>query len=180
MSGADRQQLPKHILKDRDRNGNVRYYYRRPGHKMIRIRAEPGTPAFDELYNTYRTASAEAYPVDDKSAVYFFRQGRKIKIGFSTNPMSRLRTLQIGAHVRIEFYYSTPGGRDLERKLHKEFAQFRVAGEWFLFAPEIRDWIDQDERRRRTYLKQMASGLRGMRPISVARCDTIPKTGKNS
>jgi integrase len=40
----------RYVSEDRDRHGNVRVYLRLPGQPKVRLRAEPGTPAFDELY----------------------------------------------------------------------------------------------------------------------------------
>jgi hypothetical protein len=36
----------KYVWEDRDRNGNVRLYVAVPGRKKVRIREQPGTPAF--------------------------------------------------------------------------------------------------------------------------------------
>lgn len=60
-----------HILRDKDRHGNVRFYVRIHGRKMIRLREEPGSPAF---LNEYTAALAaikagvpppNAHPVTD-------------------------------------------------------------------------------------------------------------------
>lgn len=40
---------PKYVVFDPDRHGNPRYYFRRSGRK-VRLRSEPGTPAFDLEY----------------------------------------------------------------------------------------------------------------------------------
>jgi integrase len=45
-----RVNLP-YLVIDRDRYGNVRYYFRRKGQKKIRIRFEPGDPEFLDAYN---------------------------------------------------------------------------------------------------------------------------------
>ncbi len=39
-----------YLLVDRSRHGQVRYYVRMPGKKMVRIRAEPGTAEFVDAY----------------------------------------------------------------------------------------------------------------------------------
>lgn len=49
-----------YLLRDRDRHGNRRIYYRRPGRKMIRIYAEPGTPEFLDEYKRARDAVTPA------------------------------------------------------------------------------------------------------------------------
>ena len=40
-----------YLAKDRDRHGNVRFYFRRKGHKKIRINARPGTADFQAAYD---------------------------------------------------------------------------------------------------------------------------------
>ena len=45
----------KHVVEDKDRHGNVRLYYRRPGHKKVRLREKPGT---DEFLAEYRAAAS--------------------------------------------------------------------------------------------------------------------------
>lgn len=37
----------RNVVKDTDRHGNVRWYYREPGKKKIRLRGEPGTDEFN-------------------------------------------------------------------------------------------------------------------------------------
>ena len=44
------------LCKDRDRHGNVRYYFRRDG-KKTRIRARPGTLEFQTEYDAFLEAS---------------------------------------------------------------------------------------------------------------------------
>lgn len=39
-----------YVVEDRDRHGNVRLYFRRPGQQKVRIRETPGTEAFEKRY----------------------------------------------------------------------------------------------------------------------------------
>jgi hypothetical protein len=83
--------------------------------------------------------------------VYFIKAGRRIKIGFSTNPAMRLSTIRAGAckvpsglntsNARILALES--GGRLREAELHRQFAHLREAGEWFRGAPDLTAYIDQ-------------------------------------
>jgi integrase len=50
-----------HLLQDRDRHGNRRVYFRRRGHKMVRIYEKPGTPEFMATYNRL-VATTDAQP----------------------------------------------------------------------------------------------------------------------
>lgn len=52
-----------------------------------------------------------------------------IKIGRSMNPRGRLSSIQCGSGVKLELIAIID--RDVERKLHKRFAEYRQVGEWF-------------------------------------------------
>ncbi len=54
MADSFKIELP-HIMRDKDRHGNVRFYVRIHGRKMVRLREEPGSPAF---LNEYTAALA--------------------------------------------------------------------------------------------------------------------------
>lgn len=60
-----------------------------------------------------------------QSVVYYVRIGDRVKIGFTTNIKQRLSGLRIydADHVLA----TEPGGRDLERRRHQEFADERVS-----------------------------------------------------
>jgi integrase len=45
----------KHITEDRDRNGNIRLYYRKRGQPKVRLREKPGTNAFLAEYELARS-----------------------------------------------------------------------------------------------------------------------------
>jgi hypothetical protein len=55
----------RYLLRDRDRLGNPRVYYRPPGGKMIRLRATIGT---EEFVDECRRARDGVPPVSSKSA----------------------------------------------------------------------------------------------------------------
>ncbi len=46
----------RYVTKDRDRHGNVRFYFRRPGKSKVRLRGVPGS---DEFVDSYRMAVGE-------------------------------------------------------------------------------------------------------------------------
>jgi hypothetical protein len=81
----------------------------------------------------------------EASFVYFALSGRRVKIGISKNPRERLKSIRTGSYSKVNIYYVTPGGREKEKELHALFAQYRVNGEWFIYAKEIQDWIAADE-----------------------------------
>ncbi len=150
-SGVMTQQ--KHLMRDRDRHGCVRLYYRRFGRK-VRIRSEPGSAAYEAEIKMASERLASPSPRaprrHDGSFVYFilFGSNARVKIGTSRNPRARLADLSTGAPGKVRIYYVTPGDRGLEADLHQRFARYRINGEWFIYAQEIRDWIKADEARR--------------------------------
>lgn len=50
--------IDQYVMKDKDRHGNLRHYFRRKGHPKIRLRAEPGTQAFLEEFRAAFEATA--------------------------------------------------------------------------------------------------------------------------
>lgn len=60
----------KYIVEDADRHGNLRIYVRRPGHKKVRIREQPGTPQFMAAYNAAIRGAAQPLTNDRGSFGY--------------------------------------------------------------------------------------------------------------
>lgn len=58
-----------------------------------------------------------------------------IKIGYSTNPQSRLTALQTASPYALRILGFWPGNRLTERRIHKYLSQFRRSGEWFSVPP---------------------------------------------
>ncbi len=58
----------RYITKDRDRHGNLRFYFRRPGKPKIRLHGLPGS---DEFMDAYRAALAENNPTGAKAEKSF-------------------------------------------------------------------------------------------------------------
>ena len=54
-----------------------------------------------------------------------------IKVGRSSNPEARRRSLQTGCAYEIRILLVADGQGHREKKLHKEMAKHRQAGEWF-------------------------------------------------
>jgi hypothetical protein len=54
-----------------------------------------------------------------------------VKIGIAENPAARLRTMQTGTWEELVLLWTLPGGADLERRLHRRFADYHIAREWF-------------------------------------------------
>jgi len=61
--GGEGLTVSQYLATDRDRHGNVRYYFRRRGQPKVRLRAEPGTKAFlDEFLAAYDGAGRAGQP----------------------------------------------------------------------------------------------------------------------
>ena len=58
----------RYITKDRDRHGNLRLYFRRPGKPKIRLRGLPGS---DEFLSSYKAALGENDPSGSKAVKSF-------------------------------------------------------------------------------------------------------------
>lgn len=70
--------------------------------------------------------------MESSCLVYFITDGMgRIKIGSSTDPISRLVTLQTGSSTRLELYAVMPGDQVIERGIHAKFHYLRGRGEWF-------------------------------------------------
>jgi len=77
------------------------------------------------------------------ASVYFIGAGDRIKIGFSRRPTERLKDLQTSHHLKLELLATMPGSFQTEARLHKRFAHLKQKGEWFVARPELIEYIDQ-------------------------------------
>jgi hypothetical protein len=76
------------------------------------------------------------------SVVYFVSPGDDlVKIGYTTNLKSRVRTLQTGHSKPLEILLVLDGNHDLEQELHKQFSKRLKRGEWFRLSGEISKFI---------------------------------------
>ena len=77
--------------------------------------------------------------------IYFVRQGRYVKIGFTDNPKKRISTIQVSVPTKIEMMLLIEGGRKLEKELHDRFHKQRTNGEWFLIDEDIDNYLAEME-----------------------------------
>lgn len=70
-----------------------------------------------------------------KGFVYVIAQvgTSRVKIGYTRNVASRLKTLQTSNPYKLEVLWQTAGDMRLEETLHRRFAKHRTQGEWFEF-----------------------------------------------
>jgi hypothetical protein len=79
-----------------------------------------------------------------KQYVYVIRatHSGNVKIGIAVDPTARLLDLQCSNWEELEIVATIRGSREDERKIHRRFAEHRIAREWFRPAPEVLAWIE--------------------------------------
>ena len=65
----------------------------------------------------------------------------QIKIGYATDPLKRLASLQTGTTDRLDILTTFSGGLKEERQLHETLKNYRVSGEWFTYTGKVREEI---------------------------------------
>ena len=61
----------------------------------------------------------------------------QVKIGVSTNPERRLRTLSTANACALHLLYQVVGGRSAEKALHDKFKKHHIRNEWYSNCLEI-------------------------------------------
>lgn len=72
--------------------------------------------------------------------IYFLRNGKSIKVGYSSNVDRRVNALRT-ALPRLELIGTMLGERDHERTLHRMLAEHKIDREWFSDVPFVRGVI---------------------------------------
>jgi hypothetical protein len=57
----------------------------------------------------------------------------EVKIGYATDPLKRLASLQTGTTDRLDLLFTFRGGLEEEKQLHERFKTQRISGEWFSY-----------------------------------------------
>jgi len=88
----------------------------------------------DRIENTDLMNSGETLINRDyrPSVVYYVIFGDRVKIGTTSELTNRLANLPYDELLAVE-----PGGRELERQRHNEWATAHIRGEWFHATPEL-------------------------------------------
>jgi hypothetical protein len=89
---------------------------------------------------------ANAVPLDHQPGTIYFvtcdHDDFPIKIGFATNVKSRMIGFQTALPYPVILLAQTDGTRRLERKLHRQFKELRLRGEWFKRDPLVLEAIE--------------------------------------
>lgn len=127
-----------------------------------RMRDELGAkPKRDQSFPVEKFDAGEVVWIGGaKTFVYFIQEegDGPIKIGVGTNAGLRLRELQIGTPRQLHLRCVVPGGRLLERTIHRAFERSRIQGEWFRPTQDLLALVDElSSVSRRTGRKPMAA-----------------------
>jgi len=74
-------------------------------------------------------------------SIYVLRSDNLMKIGFSDNLRNRVQSIISTVPVPVEFVGHMPGDREVEKHLHKIFAEQSFSGEWFVETEQMRDFF---------------------------------------
>ena len=112
---------------------SVDSYYKKTAPEIIEANNAESCP---DCQRTVRLQEKPAKP-SKQGFIYLARDEKTdfIKIGFSTKPEVRERTLQ-SEKPTITFLATFPGTLKEEKALHAEFSEYRIRGEWFCLALE--------------------------------------------
>lgn len=76
--------------------------------------------------------------------IYFLRHEDLVKIGYSCDVASRIKSISAMSPVSLALMGTCSGGRDKERSIHQDFAHCHSHGEWFYLAPELLKFIQEE------------------------------------
>lgn len=74
--------------------------------------------------------------------VYVYGFDRFVKIGWSKEPENRKLGLESGLPLDLTVYAVLAGSVNIERTLHRRFAEYRLRREWFRNEGEVAVWIE--------------------------------------
>lgn len=79
------------------------------------------------------------------SMIYFIKAGGYVKIGFSADPVARLRQLQTSSPIEMEIILTMKGLQTTEATLHRVFEDLQVergGTEWFRYSGRLKSCVD--------------------------------------
>lgn len=93
-----------------------------------------------------RAAGKQAPFRNQTNGMVYFIKGSSgaIKIGFSYNPLRRLKDLQSANGEKLTLIKSYPGTKFKEKELHSKFNHIRLFGEWFYPQKDLIEFIEKD------------------------------------
>jgi hypothetical protein len=108
------------------------------------LHLQPSLP--NSLYNIEKRKIESRANRGNEGYVYYVRwenDCKHVKIGFSTNPCSRLNSFLTASPHRLEIIrLQEVNGQDEEATVHQSFDRYRVAGEWFKYEKDLKEYIE--------------------------------------
>lgn len=96
-----------------------------------------------DLFKKYARPVPEEFAGLMADRVYLIRCQDFVKIGFSNGTRTRLSTLQMGNPHELKIIAVLPGGEEMEKDLHRRFAEHRHRGEWFRIEGALATYIER-------------------------------------
>lgn len=78
--------------------------------------------------------------------IYFIKHTEYVKIGYTSDILSRLSGLQVSCPIKLSLLGLIDGTIEDEQDLHKKFIQLKTSGEWFKYTSEMEDFIQSLDR----------------------------------
>lgn len=75
--------------------------------------------------------------------IYFVESGGRIKVGFSKNLESRIKSLAVASALPMTLVASQAGSKLLEKAIHRYLAPHHAQGEWFFDCLHVRSVISE-------------------------------------
>jgi hypothetical protein len=159
--GADRSKLAERLKREYEKGASIRDLIKETGrsygfvHRLlveegVDLRARGGIPLGAATRQAIRrerkvpvVKRQRKVPlfapanVGTDGIVYYMRIGNRVKIGWTGNLKSRMKSIN-----PEELLATEPGTRDKERQRHKQFEHLRVHGEWFAMEESLLSHID--------------------------------------
>lgn len=119
--------------------------------KQERIQAEKEQAIKEAIEHNEKEAIRKELEAIEKykgTFLYFLHDEHlnKIKIGRSSNLLQRKRNIETTIGFRLNVLAIWANAGHLEKPLHKKFKEYRLLGEWFKDVPEIREYIESENR----------------------------------
>jgi hypothetical protein len=89
------------------------------------------------LFKTIRKRQPETTPKKHFNYVYLIGDGEYVKIGFSSDVLGRLTTLQSGYPKKLQLLSFVRGDRSIEKNIHRLLLKHRCEREWFRQCDEV-------------------------------------------
>ncbi|SDS47917.1 GIY-YIG nuclease family protein [Bradyrhizobium canariense] len=112
--------------------------------RALRRAGSPFSESYDDLERWLEETAPQKKPRAKSGFVYVIglaEDPTAVKIGFAANVDDRLLTLQTSSHRTLKVLATIKGTIAMERKLHRDFADDHIRGEWFRRSEAIESFV---------------------------------------